>query len=54
MPDSIPADVGIFGRHPELFEFTGLRLAFIPHQMRGRSDDCGIFQRSHYVGKRVK
>jgi len=39
MPDSI--------RHPELFEFTGPLLEFIPHQMRGRSDECGIFQRSH-------
>jgi len=27
MPDLIPAEDGIFDRHPEAFEFTGFRLS---------------------------
>jgi hypothetical protein len=27
MPDLIPAEVGIFDRHPEPIEFTGFRLS---------------------------
>jgi hypothetical protein len=27
MPDLIPAEVGIFDRHPEVIEFTGFRLS---------------------------
>jgi hypothetical protein len=36
--DVIPAKDGIFDRHPEHIELTGLRLEYIPHLMRHRND----------------
>ena len=43
MPDLIPAKVGIFDRHPELVEITGL--ALVLHYVSGfrRNDNKGPF-----------
>ena len=43
MPDLIPADPGILDRHPEVVEFPGFPLEFVPHSMRGGNDENECF-----------